>query len=125
MNRVDFVHNMKTFLGSAEFLNRKAVLEDNQYIDKKSNIVFARNISSLQEIEGFGPTTPVLFFANSPETKEKLTEVFSADKWDADRVNSISGEEFDYIYLHQCTLLGRKKDIPPFVSGRKKKSKKK
>lgn len=124
MNRDTFVKNVRSFLDSKEFRNRKIEFDGKKFIDKKTGILYGISVDSLKEIEDFPqPSTPMVFVSSNEEVLEKISNAFHSDKWNAERFETMTGEELDYAYLRQCSLLNRKKDLPLFVSKSSKKKK--
>lgn len=125
MKREIFVENVRSFLNSKEFRNRKVEFDGKKFIDKKTGILYGFLADSLKEIEDFPqPLTPMVFVSSTEEVLEKISDAFHSDKWNAERFETMTGEELDYAYLRQCSLLNRKKDLPLFVSKNSKKKKK-
>ena len=105
------------FYNSREFTKRKITKEGNDFLDKKTGIVFAKIVYSLNNIP-YMPT-PCIFLSSRSAVLDVLTEPFryTKDTWTAERIQNMPAEEFDYIWLRQCSLLERKPSVD-FVRAR-------
>ena len=114
MNKEDYRISMDRFLLSNKFKNKKITKVDNRYKDKGTNTIYVIEVNTLKEInEIFSELkNPVIFLSKSKRVLNKLTEVFNSDDWNENRIENLSGEEFDYIYLRQCNLLELDKSLP-------------
>lgn len=114
MNKEEYRYDMDKFTSSNKFLHKKITREGDFYKDKGTNTVFAIEINSLKEIkEIFSELrNPVILLSKNKDLLNILTKVFNSDNWTEERIENLSGEEFDYIYLRQCNLLGLDKSLP-------------
>ena len=110
MQRNEMLSEKNAFYHSREFNKRKIVKEGNDFLDKKTGIVYAKIIYSLNNIPEKEQDTPIIYLSSRSAVLDTLTEAFhySKDKWPAERLEKMSEEEFDYIWLRQRTLLNRK-----------------
>ena len=114
MNKEEYRFNMDKFTTSNRFIHRNVIKENNLYKDRGTNTVYAIEVSTLKEINEIFSLlkNPVIFLSKSKEVLNKITEVFNSDNWNENRIENLSGEEFDYIYLRQCNLLELDKFLP-------------
>lgn len=120
MDRQDYINNMRLFLESKTFLDRD-VVDDGEAIRDRDDpgLVYIRRVSSLDEIppepdepDDYDPDVrgiPAIYVSDSPSVARGLGgPKYDARSWSAERVNELQGFEYDYAYLHQCSVLGRR-----------------
>ena len=108
MAKEEYRYNMDKFTTSNKFKNKRVTKVDNRYKDKGTNTIYAIEVNTLKEInEVFSNLkNPVIFLSKSKRVLNKLSDIFDSDNWNENRIENLSGEEFDYVYLRQCNLLG-------------------
>ena len=97
---------MTTFINSYDFSHRNVTLVDNCYRDIGRNITYAVIVKKLTDLPTY--SNPVIYLSNNKFVLKKLTDTYEASKWNAERINNLTGEEFDFICLRQKTILGMK-----------------
>lgn len=114
MTKEEYRYNMDKFLMSNKFLHRRITKENNLYKDRGTNTIFAVEVNIIKEIKELFSSlkNPVIFLSKSKRVLNKITDIFDSDNWNEERINNLSGEEFDYIYLRQCNLLELDKSLP-------------
>lgn len=114
MNKEEYRFNMDKFTTSNKFIHKNVIKENNLYKDRGTNTIFAVEVNIIKEIKELFSSlkNPVIFLSKSKRVLNKITDIFDSDNWNEERINNLSGEEFDYIYLRQCNLLELDKSLP-------------
>lgn len=117
MDRTDFIFYMKNFLDSPTFKDRDIVDDDGTYHDRRfPNLIYFKKIDSVKEIAPDPVVTdidqrhiPVIYISDKPRVIHLIGGTkYNSKSWSVDRMNDMEGFEYDYAYLHQCEVLGRK-----------------
>lgn len=117
MKQKEIQYNMSTFINSKEFKKRKIELKDREYIDKNTGIVYAIIVDTLKEISELPKRdNPVIYLSDKKFVLNRIGEIYHTSKWDSDRMENLTGDEFDYIYLRQCNMLKMDKELKEFKS---------
>lgn len=105
MTREEYRIKMDKFTTSNKFIHKRIIREGKYFKDKGTNTIYAIEVDSIKEIKELEIKNPVIYLSKSRRVLDKLTDIFDSDNWDEERIENLSGEEFDYIYLRQCNLL--------------------
>lgn len=100
----DYKFKMYKFINSPSFVYKNVTLVDNKYYkDLSTGITYAIIVRSLVDLPKF--KNPVIYLSNNPFSLKRLTETYDSKRWTAERINKMSGEEFDFIILRQKSIL--------------------
>lgn len=115
MKQKELQAKMRKFLDSYEFKHRDIKLVDNEFKDKQSGTVFAVIVNTLKEITALKKNrkykNPVIFLSSKVRVLNRISEIYNLSDWNEERLNNLTDEEFDYIYLRQCNMLNVDNDF--------------
>ena len=111
MTKEEYRNKMDEFTTSNKFIHRKIVKEGKYFKDRGTNVIYAIEVDSIKEIRELKLKNPVIYLSKNKRVLNKITDIFNLEDWNEKRIENLSGEEFDYIYLRQCNLLGLDKEI--------------
>lgn len=104
--------DMYKFVNSDEFKNKNVKKQKNEFIDLKTDIVYATIVSKLKDIDKLEYDNPVILLSDNGGILNVIGMQFDVNRWTADKVNNLSGLAFDYIYRLQYERYKRfKKNI--------------
>lgn len=116
MNREDYIYNMKSFLDSDAFIHKYIEEKDGIFFDvNHPDLIYFKRINSVKEIdpeiEAYDEDDfiiPTIYISDKPRVIHLLGGTkYNSKTWPLNRINDMAGFEYDYAYLHQCSILGR------------------
>ena len=117
MDRDTYIYNMRSFLESDAFIHKHIEEVDGKYYvdDNHPNFVYFKRIDSLKEIDPIivkwdtdDLLIPTIYISDKPRVIHLIGGTqYNVRNWSLERMNDMQGFEYDYAYLHQCTVLQR------------------
>ena len=117
MDRDTYIYNIRSFIESDAFIHKCVGETDNKYfVDvNQPNLRYFKRIDSVSEIDPVitycdtdDLIIPTIYISDKPRTIHLIGGTqYNVRNWPVSRMTDMQGFEYDYAYLHQCTVLHR------------------